>query len=118
MPAPCPSRDNGVVAMVEGLLVAGVVGVLLYLAIRALLSGPGRSESSHPALAAGRWRTAHYDVDGHTKVVVQKVSAAGTHVLDEHVIAEIAVGNPDYDEVFMTAMATARQRQAIFETEE
>ena len=26
--------------------------------------------------------------------------------------------DPDYDELFMTAMATARQRQAIFETEE
>ena len=103
-------------AMLEGLLVMGVVGVLLYLAIRALLSDQG--QELHPALNAGHWRTAHYDVDGHTKVVVQKVTPAATHVLDEHLIAEIPAGDPDYDELFMTAMATARQRQAIFETEE
>ena len=49
---------------------------------------------------------------------MHKVSTGGAHVLDEHVIAEIAVNDPDYDELFMTAMATARQRKAIFETEE
>jgi hypothetical protein len=108
--------DNGTVAMLEGLLVVGAVGLLLYLAIRALLGSQG--QEPHPALNAGDWRTAHYDLDGHTKVVVQKVTPAGTHVLDEHVIAEIPVSDPDYDELFMTAMATARQRKAIFETEE
>jgi hypothetical protein len=108
--------DNGSVAMLEGLLVVGVIGVLLYLAIRALLGSQG--QPPHPALTAGQWQTAHYDVDGHTKVVVQKVTPAGTHVLDEHVIAEIPVSDPDYDELFLTAMATARQRKAIFETEE
>ena len=47
-------------AMLEGLLVVGIIGVLLYLAIRALLSSHG--QQPHPALNAGRWRTAHYDV--------------------------------------------------------
>jgi len=102
--------------MLEGLLVVGVIGVLLYLVVQALLSSQG--QQPHPALTAGHWRTTHYDVDGHTKVVVQKVTPASTHVLDEHLIAEIPVGDPDYDELFMTAMGTARQRQAIFETEE
>jgi hypothetical protein len=111
-----PWRDNGNVAVLEGLLIMGFVGVLLYLAIRALLGS--QAQESHPALIAGPWRTAHYDVDGHTKVVVQRIAATGTHVLDEHVIAEIPVSDPDYDELFMTAMATARQRKAIFETEE
>jgi predicted lipid-binding transport protein (Tim44 family) len=108
--------DNGIVAMLEGLLVVGIIGLLVYLASRSLLSNQG--QEPHPALTAGQWRTAHYDVDGHTRVVVQKVAPAGTHVLDEHVIAEIPVSEPDYDELFMTAMATARQRKAIFETEE
>ena len=102
--------------MLEGLLIAGTIGVLLYLAIRALLNSQGTQPP--PALSAGHWRTAHYDVDGHTKVVVQRITPAGTHLLDEHVIAEIPVSDPDYDELFMTAMATARQRKAIFETEE
>ena len=102
--------------MLEGLLVVGVIGSLLYLAIRALLGSQVREQ--RPALNAGHWRTAHYDTDGHTKVVVQKITPAGTHVLDEHLIATIPVGKPDYDELFMTAMATARQRMAVFESEE
>jgi hypothetical protein len=112
----CLSRNNGTVAMLDGLLVVGIVGGLLYLAIRALLGSQG--QEPQPALNAGHWRTTHYDVDGLTKVVVQKVTAAGTQVLDEHVIAEIPVSDPDYEALFMTAMGTARQRQAIFETEE
>jgi len=100
-------------AILEGLLVVGALGLLLYVVIRALESRPGP-----PAVTAGHWRAAHYEVDGHTRVVVHKVSTGGAHVLDEHVIAEIAVTDPDYDELFMTAMATARQRKAIFETEE
>lgn len=94
----------------------GVIGLLLYVAIRGLPSN--QVQEPPPVLTAGRWRTAHYDVDGRTKVVVQKVTTAGTHVLDEHVIAEILVSEPDYDEHFMTAMATARQRKAVFESEE
>jgi hypothetical protein len=100
-------------AMVEGLLIVGVIGLLVYSVVRALERRPG-----HPAVAAGHWRVAHYDVDGHTRVVVHKVRPGSAQVLDEHVIAEIPVNDPEYDELFMTAMATARQRKAIFETEE
>ena len=100
-------------AMVEGLLIVGALGLLLYVVIRAVESRP-----SHPAVAAGHWRAAHYDVNGQTRVVVHKVSAGSTQVLDEHLIAEIAVDDPEYDELFMTAMAMARQRKAIFEAEE
>ncbi len=86
--------------MLESLLVVGIMGVLFYLAIRVLLGSKG--QEPHPALNAGHWRTAHDDGDGHTKVVVQKVSPTGTHVLDEHVIAEVLVRDPDYDEPFET----------------
>ena len=100
-------------AMLEGLLIVGAMGLLVYALIRALPSRPG-----HPAVAAGQWRTAHYDVNGRTRVVVHKVTLGGAQVLDEHVIAEIPVNDPDYDVLFMTAMATARERKAIFDTEE
>jgi len=100
-------------AMLEGLLSVGAMGLLLYAVIRALQSRPGP-----PAVSAGQWRTAHYDVNGRTRVVVHKVAPGGAQVLDEHVIAEIPVNEPEYDVLFMTAMATARQRKAIFETEE
>jgi hypothetical protein len=100
-------------AMLEGLLFVGVIGLLMYAAIRAFPSSPG-----HPAVAAGRWHAAHCDVNGRTRVVVHKVSSGGAHVLDEHLIAEIPVDDPEYDVLFMTAMATARQRKAVFESEE
>ena len=100
-------------ALLEGLLIVGAMCLLVYAVIRASQSRPG-----HPAVAAGQWRTAHYDVNGRTRVVVHKVSPDGADVLDEHVIAEIPVNDPEYDVLFMTAMATARQRKAIFESEE
>jgi hypothetical protein len=98
--------------MLEGLLVVGVIGFLLYVVIQALLS---RQES--PPTGVGHWRVSHYDVEGRTRVVVCKVRSGG-QVLDEHLIAEIPVDDPAYDELFMTAMATARERKAMFETEE
>jgi hypothetical protein len=47
-----------------------------------------------------------------------KVSAGGAQVLDEHLVARIPTADPDYDAKFMTAMAAARERQALFEAEE
>jgi hypothetical protein len=47
-----------------------------------------------------------------------KVSAGGSQVLDEHVVARISTADPDYDAKFMTAMAAAPERQALFEAEE
>jgi hypothetical protein len=51
-------------------------------------------------------------------VALQKVSPSGTDVLDEHVVATIRVDDPRYDERFLAAMATARERQALFEAED
>jgi hypothetical protein len=39
-------------------------------------------------------------------------------VLNEHVVARIPVGDPEYDAKFMAAMAAARERRAVFEAEE
>ena len=50
--------NNGTVAMLEGLLIVGIVGVLLYWRSGRCCHG----QQPHPALNAGRWRTAHYDV--------------------------------------------------------
>jgi hypothetical protein len=38
-------------------------------------------------------------------------------VLDEHFIAEISDGDPDFDVKFLEAMAQARARVALFESE-
>jgi hypothetical protein len=66
---------------------------------------------------AGQWRAVHYDVKGQTRISLQKISPGGVRV-DEHVIATIPVDDPDYDAKFLTAMSSARERRALFETEE
>ena len=107
--------DNGQMAVLDAVLVLGIVALLVYGTMR-LLDRP--QQQRHPASGAGQWRTVHYDVQGTTRVALQKVSPSGTDVLDEHVVATVAVDDPRYDEKFLAAMATARERRALFEAEE
>jgi hypothetical protein len=108
-------RDNGDMVFLEAALVVGMVWLVVYGTIRVL--SPLR-EQARPALPPGQWQAAHYDVDGETRVVLQKVAAGGAHVVDEHVIATFRSDDPDYDAKFLAAMSTARERRALFETEE
>ena len=101
--------------LVDAVLVLGVVGLLVYGAVRVLTRTQDRALRGS---GAGRWRATHYDVKGSTRVVLQKTSPGGANLLDEHVIATIPLDDPDYETKFMTAMATARERRAMFETEE
>jgi len=97
-------------------LVVGMIWVLAHTTLR-LLGHPQRrgvTIASQP----GRWRVAHYDVDGETRVVLQKVSSAGGELLDEHVIEAFRIDDPDYDARFLQAMSTARERRSLFESEE
>ncbi len=107
--------DNEEVVLLEVALVLGMVGLIAYGTIRLLM----RSHDDQRLLSpAGQWRTAHYDVKGQTRVVLQKVSSSGAKVLDEHLIATVPVDDPDYDAKFLTAMSTARERRALFESEQ
>jgi hypothetical protein len=101
--------------LLEAVAVIGVVAILLYLLIATMTS---RTATRTSATTSGRWRVNHYDTGGRTRVVVQKVATESGRVLDEHVIDTVRVDDPDYDERFLTAMATARQRLALFESEE
>ena len=101
--------------LLDAILVLGGVGLLVYGAIRLVTRSQRRSlPTSNP----GQWRATHYDAKGATRVVLQKTTPTGAHLLDEHVVATIRLDDPDYDTLFMTAMATARERRAMFETEE
>ena len=102
-------------AMLQAVLVLGLLAVLLYAALRLTDRTDDRRP---PAVTGGRWSVGHYDVEGGTRVVLHKVSEAGGTVIDEHVIATISTADPEYDEKFLAAMSTARQRQALFESEE
>jgi hypothetical protein len=98
----------------EAGVVLGVLGLVAYWTLILL----ERSRQSARPVAAGRWRAAHYDVAGATRVVVQKVSSGGANLLDEHVVDTIPVDDPAYEERFLAAMMTANERRALFEAEE
>jgi hypothetical protein len=101
--------------LVDAVVVLGAIGLLAYGASRVL----ARFRFQAPAASSpGQWRATHYDVKGVTKVVLQKLSPTGANLLNEHVVATIPLDDPDYDTQFMTAMAAARERRAMFESEE
>lgn len=103
--------------ILEAALVIGMVWLVVYGTIR-LLARPQGAAPRSPVSPAGEWRAVHYDVKGTTRVVLQRISPSGDHVLDEHVIATVPVDDPEYDAKFLAAMSTARERRALFETEE
>jgi hypothetical protein len=104
-----------VVAILEVVVALGMVVLVLYAMVW-LLTRP--KHQGPPVSGSGRWRASHYDQNGKTLVVLQKISLCGTNVLDEHIIATIRADDPEYDDKFLSAMSSARQRQALFEAEE
>jgi hypothetical protein len=102
-------------AYLDVALVSAMVGLVVYGTIR-LLTRP--EPQRRPVSPAGRWRAAHYDVKGETRVVLQRVSASGVNLVDEHIVASVRIDDPEYDAKFLAAMSTARERQALFEAEE
>ncbi len=101
--------------LLEAAAVVGLVGLVVYGLVVAL----ARTQDGRPAaLHGGTWRVAHYEAGDATRVVVQKVSVDGAHVLDEHVVATVRVDDPDYDQKFLAAMSAARERRALFAAEE
>jgi hypothetical protein len=98
----------------EGAFVIGVLGLVAYWTLMLL----ERTRQPTRPVSTGRWRVTHYDVDGATRVVVQKVSAGGANLLDEHVVDTIAVDDPGYEERFLASMMTSNDRRALFEAEE
>ena len=93
----------------------GLVGVAIYAVIRLLTP---LQDKQRPASSPGSWRTAHYDRDGETRIVLEKLAPNGSSVLDEHVVAAVRLDDPEYDDKFLTAMSVARERRALFEAEE
>jgi hypothetical protein len=101
--------------LVEAVFVIGLVGVMIYGVMSLLLRA---QDQRRPSSLSGKWRVAHYDVKQETHVVLQRISESGIKVLDEHVVATLRSDDPEYDDKFLAAMNTARQRQALFEAEE
>ena len=104
--------------LLEAAAVIAVVGLVVYWLIVLLSGSRGRPTPRGRAVPGGRWAVAHYEARGVTRVVVRRVGPRGDRVLDEQLVAEIRVADPDYDQLFLTAMSAARERQALFESEE
>ena len=101
--------------LVRALVVLGVLAVIAY-ATYAMISGTAKRRID-VAPAGSRWVATHYAVNGATRVVVRKVRLGNDDVLDEHLVLEIADSDSDFDTKFIEAMAEARARAALFESE-
>ncbi|MDX6324471.1 MAG: hypothetical protein QOK15_825 [Nocardioidaceae bacterium] len=99
----------------DAVVVILVVGALVYGTVTLLARA---RDQGAPGRGPVEWRVNHRDVHGETRVVLQKVSPGGISILAEHVVAAIPVDDPAYDEKFLTAMNAARERRALFESEE
>jgi hypothetical protein len=101
--------------LVEALVVLGVVAIIAYAAYAMISStGQGRGVAAD---TGSRWVATHYTVSGATRVAVRRLRLGTDDVLDEHVITEIPNSDPDFDTRFLEAMAQARARAALFESE-
>ena len=100
--------------MLEAALVIAVLGGLVYLTVRLL---ERTQERPRQVTGPGVWQVTHQDVEGTTRVLVQKISESG-RVLDEHLVATVRADDPAYDEKFLAAMAAARERRALFQAED
>jgi hypothetical protein len=101
---------------IEVLFALGLVALVVYGSIAAVASRQKRG--SQLTVAGAHWEAAHFAADHTTRVVVRKVVPATGVVLDEHLVAVVADDDPSYDAKFLEAMAEARQRVALFESEE
>jgi hypothetical protein len=108
--------DNDRMALLEAVVVLSLVGLLLYAVVSR--AAQGTTPRPLPSMAGARWQVTHYESSGATRVVLRKVLADGASVVDEHVIASVPVDDPDYDSRFLEAMARARARLSLFESEE
>jgi hypothetical protein len=102
--------------VLDRVVLLGIVGVIIYVTISLLMRSARRPLV--PSAAGARWQATHFEREGHTYIVVRKILLDGATVVDEHRVATVAEGDPDYDAKFLEAMAQARERVALFESEE
>jgi len=100
----------------DRLVVLGIVAVVIYVTISRLTR---RVEAPRVLSAAGaRWQATHFASGNRTHVVVRKVLPDGATVVDEHLVAIVAEDDPEYEAKFLEAMSQARERLALYESEE
>ena len=96
--------------LVPLLLVAGL-GLAAWRSVVRNLAGRGQ------LVAGARWRAGHLSDGRRTHVVVQLVAPGGARVLESREVGVVPDDAPDYDLLFMDAMATARSRAITLNAE-
>jgi hypothetical protein len=101
--------------LIEALVILGVVAIIAY-ATYAMISSTGERRRTQLETRS-HWTATHYGVGNSTRVVVRRLRLGTDEVLDEHVVAEIGNEDAGFDARFLEAMAQARARAALFESE-
>jgi hypothetical protein len=101
-----------------GLILAVALVVAGVSALAARVRGTGSGSLAPPLPERTRWVPAHSGLRGVTVVVVRRVGEHSGRVYDERPVARVPDDAPDYDGLFLAAMALARERAALFTSEE
>jgi hypothetical protein len=97
-------------------VVLGIIVVIVYVTISTMTRRV--QQPRVVSIAGARWRVAHFARGNKTHVVVRKVLPDGATVIDEHLVATVPEDDPEYDAKFLEAMSQARERLALYESEE
>lgn len=92
------------VALLVALLLAAAVVYCGYVVVTRMSVGRVRRQER-----AARWQVRHRGADGQTVVSVVLTTAAGDDI-DEHVVARLPDGDPDWQARFLTARQEAEER--------
>lgn len=103
-------------ALGELVVVLAVMGLLLFLVVRAGLALTG-SDRQPPArlVAGGRWEAGHEAGPGFTRVTVQHV--VGEAVVEVREVGQVPDDAADWEGAFHEAMSRARSRAAALNSE-
>jgi hypothetical protein len=116
-------EDATMFALAERIVLLAVVALILYVAFTAVTGASrravtGSGQRAREVTAGANWQAAHYGEAAMTRIVVRKVVPGTGMVLDEHLIDSIRDDDPDWDARFLDAMARARARAALLQSEE
>jgi hypothetical protein len=114
---------RGVVLLLGLLVLAVAVGMVVWSAREALSAGRRRIEAGAQAkvLAAARWVAGHDEVEGRTRVLLQRAATArdgSRQVVEERVFREFPADDPLWEALFTEAMFEARFRCEVLNAEE
>lgn len=114
---------RGVVLLLGLLVVASVVGLVVWSVRESLSAGRRRiaAGTRRRAVATARWVAGHDEVGGRTRVLLQRAAPdrdGSREVLEQRVFREFPADDPLWEARFTEAMSEARFRCEVLNGEE